>query len=65
MNIGIDLDNTIIQYDTSFLKAAKFLRIKIPEEILRKEELKELIRRSKGGNYYGKRYKDLLMENLL
>lgn len=49
MNIGIDLDNTIIQYDSSFLKAAKFLKVEIPEEILEKEELKKFIRSSKGG----------------
>ncbi len=47
--IGIDLDNTIISYDTAFQLAAKKLKLFECDKILCKENLRNTIRRRKNG----------------
>ena len=43
MKIGIDLDNTIIDYSDSFLAAFKTFNIQYPKNLKNKEDLKKFI----------------------
>lgn len=49
MNIGIDLDNTIIDYSDVFIIAADYLKISLPECVKSKFEIREFLRSTEGG----------------
>ena len=43
MKIGIDLDNTIIDYSESFIEGVRYLKFKLPKSIETKEEIKRFL----------------------
>lgn len=49
MRIGIDLDNTIIDYDLSFSAAARSLSLDFPESVVSKNQIREHLRFQKNG----------------
>ena len=44
MRIGLDLDNTIINYDSAFIAAANSLEVNLPEFCITKTEIKNFVR---------------------
>ena len=69
MIVGIDLDNTIINYQTSFEKIAKFKKIKLNNKFikktLKKKKLKKYLRMN--GQEYKVRFmvKEFLRQKFL
>lgn len=49
MNIGVDLDNTLINYDAAFLVAAEFLQINLPVAFRSKTRIREFLRTQPNG----------------
>ncbi len=59
MLLGIDLDNTILDYDLSFLAAAKSLKLELPESACSKQKIKEYFRSQDNGEEIWQRLQGL------
>jgi len=51
MLIGIDLDNTLVNYDQSFIVAAKFLNLNLPILVNTKTKIRDWARHEEGGEF--------------
>jgi hypothetical protein len=51
MNIGIDLDNTLVDYDEAFRASTEFLKIPVPLSVLSKSQIREFIRSQPDGEH--------------
>lgn len=49
MNIGVDLDNTLVNYDAAFLVAAEFLQINLPVAFRSKTRIRKFLRTQPNG----------------
>ena len=49
MRIGIDLDNTIINYDAAFIAAAQFFNLALPANCKEKLHVKKIVLDLDGG----------------
>lgn len=49
MKIGVDLDNTLIDYESAFLAAAEYLQIRLPLSVRSKSQIREFVRSQQGG----------------
>lgn len=59
MLLGIDLDNTILDYDLSFLAAANSLELEFPESACSKQKIKEYFRSKDNGEEIWQRLQGL------
>jgi len=65
MLIGIDLDNTIINYNFAFQEGLKYLNIKCNETLLTKNEIRDYLRNLENGEYYWQKLQGLVYGKLL
>ena len=49
MKIGVDLDNTVVDYESAFLAAAEYLQICLPLSVRSKSQIRELVRSQHNG----------------
>ena len=49
MKIGVDLDNTLVDYESAFLAAADYLQIRLPLSVRSKSQIREFLRSQRGG----------------
>jgi hypothetical protein len=51
MKIGLDLDNTLVNYESSFIAAAEFLKLDIPLATRSKTQIREFLRSYANGEF--------------
>lgn len=49
MKIGLDLDNTLVNYESSFVAAAEFLQFRLPSSVSSKFQIREFLRAKPNG----------------
>lgn len=59
LNIGIDLDNTLVNYEAAFHAAASSLKIQLPQSIQSKAEIREFLRLQPNGETVWQRLQGL------
>ena len=59
MKIGVDLDNTLVNYDSAFLAAADYLQIRLPLSVRLKSQIQEFVRSQPGGEIVWQRLQGL------
>ena len=59
MNIGVDLDNTLVDYDAAFLAAAESLQIGLESDVQSKSQVREFLRSQPEGEQRWQRLQGL------
>lgn len=57
--IGVDLDNTLINYDDSFSAAADYLSVKLPTGVKTKNQISQFLKSTKEGEHFWQRLQGL------
>ena len=63
MKIGVDLDNTLIDYERAFLAAANHLKIHLPPSVQTKPAIREFVRSTQDGELVWQRLQGLAYGN--
>ncbi len=65
MIIGIDLDNTIINYEYAFKEGLKYLNINLPENLKSKNEIRNFLRSLNDGEFHWQKLQGIVYGKLL